>query len=154
MKTPYGLRKYIDYIPLDDKVALGNITEMFPVPLDMRDLPNGKRLIIEPFKCIDEKLGLEFTVPAGFVSDLASIPDWMTSIFHKIGDHDKAAVGHDYLYVSQICSKKRADMFFLHGMLDQGQKEWRSRAMYLGVVVGGNKSWSKHEERLKRLANV
>lgn len=129
---------------------VGKITDMFPDPLVMLDLPKGERLILAPFRCMDPVLGLDFEVPPGFVCDLASIPGFITPILPKIGNHDKAAVGHDYLFRTQLCPRSTADRFFLHGMADQGVELWRRQAMYGGVRIGGWRQWNKNAKILAR----
>jgi len=133
-----------NYISTSMPEASGKLTEMFPDMLDIRSLPDGRRLILHSFDCIDKSLGLYFRVPAGFVCDLASVPGFAAPLFPKIGNHDKAAVGHDYLYVAQIYERKRADQFFLNAMIDQDVELWRRRGMYVAVRAGGWKAWNKH----------
>ena len=50
-----------------------------------------------------------WTVPIGFITDLASIPRLFRSIISKIGRHLRAAVVHDWLYVEQPDGISRAD---------------------------------------------
>ncbi len=99
----------------------------FLTPLVVEVMPNGKRFrLFLPFTFADH--GLKITVPAGFVTDLASIPasallalaaaavvagryaglDWLLwigvaivvlgALIPKLGRQNKAAVVHDYLY--------------------------------------------------------
>lgn len=42
--------------------------------------------------------GTEFTVPAGFVTDLASVPRLLSWLIPKTGSHNRAAVLHDLLW--------------------------------------------------------
>lgn len=98
-----------------------------------------------------------WVIPAGFVTDFASIPKIFTPLLPRTGRHNRAAVGHDYLYriavgivpscdlhVSQAecdrnlppwLSRKEADRIFLRMMRELEVPEWRARAMYLGVRV-------------------
>lgn len=124
-----------------------NLTAMFPGPLDLRVLNGGRRQVITPFRCVGPKIS--FTVQAAFICDLASIPRILHVVLPKIGNHDKAAVGHDWLYRYQTCTRKEADQFFLAGMKDQGVSWWRRRAMYAGVRIGGWVTWNKHKELSK-----
>jgi hypothetical protein len=50
-------------------------------------------------------------VPAGFVTDLATIPKPLTAFYHRYGSHTKACIIHDFLYVNEY-PKKFADNVF------------------------------------------
>lgn len=84
------------------------------------------------------------TVPEGFITDFASVPRILWSIFPPIGLYTKAAVMHDYLYKSGYSigdKRKFCDKMFLEGMraLEVG---WVVRyCMYIGVRIGGKKSF-------------
>lgn len=80
------------------------------------------------------------TVPAGFITDLASVPRiplafWMT------GDTaHAAAVVHDFLYSTGQVNRGTADAVLLEAMAVTGIPSWRRYAMYLGVrVFGGSR---------------
>jgi len=62
-----------------------------------------------------ERAGL-ITIPAGFITDLASVPKWLPlSRSFLAGNARRAAIAHDYLYVSQA-GKEFADDVFLAAM--------------------------------------
>src|SRR5690349_14174251 len=71
----------------------------FKSPLVMRDENDQGRHFVLTDNLIyqSDKLG-PITVPAGFQTDLASIPRGLWNILPPIGGYDKAAVVHDYLY--------------------------------------------------------
>ena len=48
-------------------------------------------------------------VPKGFVTDLASVPAILWSVFPKTGRYAYAAIVHDYLYWTQAVSREEAD---------------------------------------------
>lgn len=52
------------------------------------------------------------TVPAGFETDLSSVPKIARSVVSKV-DLIEASVAHDYLYDSRIVPRKEADAVFL-----------------------------------------
>lgn len=60
--------------------------------------------------------GIVISVPAGFVTDLASVPRLFWSVFPPDGDYAKAAVIHDYLYASGQYSRLWADEIFNEAM--------------------------------------
>jgi hypothetical protein len=76
-------------------------------------------------------------VPAGFVTDLASIPQILHSAFPKLGKHTLPAIIHDYMYVEAIETKAKADLFFRQAMKFKKVNTFKRQAMYWGVRLGG-----------------
>lgn len=60
--------------------------------------------------------GQEIIVPKGFKTDLASVPRLLWSVFPPFGQHNNAAVVHDYLYKTKKISRVEADIIFLELM--------------------------------------
>ena len=73
------------------------------------------------------------TVPSGFVTDLASIPMVLWSIFPPYGPWNKAAVLHDFLYSVPGCSSFLADCLFREAMAQLKVPLWRRVVMYYAV---------------------
>ena len=86
-------------------------------------------------KSLKYRLGdtLQVRVPAGFVSDYATIPRFLWSAFPPHGYVKKAAVIHDYLYTREDVPRVIADAVFLAAMRDCGVSAW-SRALMYGAV--------------------
>ena len=89
---------------------------------------------------------LVFTVPAGFETDLASIPALLRGIFPPDGAYTKAAVLHDYLYKNWRVelyedapqwSRHFADAMFYEAMGVLNVPQWQRIALYLAVRCGG-----------------
>jgi len=82
---------------------------------------------------------MDFTivVPAGFVSDLESVPrlPLVYALFKNRAP--KSAILHDYLYTTREQPRNVADRIFLGAMEAEGLPWWMRRAMYAGVRVGG-----------------
>jgi len=58
----------------------------------------------------------EIAIPAGFITDLASVPKWLPlSRSFLSGNARRSAIVHDYLYVTQA-GKEYADSVFLAAM--------------------------------------
>lgn len=74
-------------------------------------------------------------VPAGFRTDLASVPRLPGMFLLFGGKARKAAVVHDYLY-STGRDREFADSVFLHAMKDEENLFTRS-VMWLAVRLGG-----------------
>jgi len=80
-------------------------------------------------------------VPAGFVTDFASVPRFFWRILPPWGRYGPAAIVHDWLYHTQQYSRKRCDEIFLEAMrvLEVG---WLTRrCMYRAVRLFGRKAW-------------
>ncbi|MBL0038190.1 MAG: DUF1353 domain-containing protein [Nitrosomonadales bacterium] len=61
------------------------------------------------------------TVPAGFVTDLASIPVPLNVIYDKSGRSSSAGILHDYLSWTQFCDRKKSDRMIKEGLKATGQ---------------------------------
>ncbi|EDQ8489481.1 DUF1353 domain-containing protein [Salmonella enterica] len=72
-------------------------------------------------------------VPAGFITDLATIPRIFWSLMPPDGRYAKAAIIHDYLYDNALRTKWEADRIFLDGMTVLGVPRWKRTIMYWAV---------------------
>jgi len=86
-------------------------------------------------------------VPAGFITDFASVPRIFWPIIDPIGKHGKAAVIHDYCYYTACYRRLRSDAIFLEAMEVLEVEEWKRIAMYNSVVTFGWWAWYKHRYR-------
>lgn len=77
------------------------------------------------------------TVPAGTVTDFASIPAALRWRFNVNGKCRRAAVLHDYLYGIEFATRECCDRIFYAAMLDCGVWWWNARVMYWGVRAFG-----------------
>lgn len=82
-------------------------------------------------------------VPAGFVTDLATIPRIFWSLMPPDGKYAKAAIIHDYLYDNALRTKKEADLIFLDGMTVLGVARWKRTIMYYAVRLFGQGMYGK-----------
>lgn len=125
----------------------------FKTPLDVRVVDGGKRFML--LHQFTYHWGVtKITVPAGFVTDFASIPRIFRIIIPKLGKWNKAAVVHDYLYqhhgkhcrgwaILFYMTRRKADIIFHDAMKDLGVKEWERTLMYWAVRLGGWAAWRK-----------
>ncbi|EDU8189745.1 DUF1353 domain-containing protein [Salmonella enterica subsp. diarizonae] len=72
-------------------------------------------------------------VPAGFITDLATIPRIFWILLPPDGKYAKAAIIHDYLYDNALRTKWEADRIFLDGMTVLGVPRWKRTIMYWAV---------------------
>ena len=82
-------------------------------------------------------------VPAGFITDFASIPWLFWTFLPSWGKYGKAAVVHDYLYQTQTKTRKESDQIFLEAMGVLGVRRWRKYPMYLAVRWFGWLVWKR-----------
>jgi len=87
------------------------------------------------------------TVPAGFITDFASVPRLFWSILPPDGRYTGSAIIHDFLYAVQDRSRKEADSIFLEAMKALGVPWWKRRTMWLAVRFGGWIPWNNHARR-------
>ena len=82
----------------------------------------------------------EIIVPEGFVTDFASTPKALYSIFPPIGIYNKAAMVHDFLYSGECplkIERAQADLFFLQAMAVLKVPKWKRKLMYFAVKLFG-----------------
>ena len=79
--------------------------------------------------------------PAGFVTDLASIPRLLYALVPVNGRHRAAAILHDWLYEVQTRTLAESDALFLAAMADSGVRWTQRYAMWAAVRVGGWVPW-------------
>jgi hypothetical protein len=83
-------------------------------------------------------------VPAGFVTDFASIPRIAWSIFPTDGDYTYPAVVHDYLYWSQQTSRVDADEVFRLMMKEFQISDASIAIIHTAVRAGGESAWTEN----------
>ena len=115
--------------------------ELFPHPLRLEDagLVGDTRLFrLLHHYAYRSSLGV-VTVPAGFVTDLASIPRPLWSAFSFAGPWMGPAVIHDFLYTAANVrfTRKQADQIFKESMFNAGLDWPRREAIYRAVRLFG-----------------
>lgn len=107
--------------------------------------------------------GEQITVPAGFVTDLASIPRWAWVLLPPDGPWVKAAIIHDFLYATggngvwkrhapgttraKPYSRAEADRILRQAMHNRGVDVVRRNIIWAAVRVGGWAGWDSGEEK-------
>ncbi|HIB1583210.1 TPA: DUF1353 domain-containing protein, partial [Salmonella enterica subsp. enterica serovar Muenchen] len=82
-------------------------------------------------------------VPAGFITDLATVPRIFWILLPPDGKYAKAAIIHDYLYDNALRTKKEVDLIFLDGMKVLGVPKWKRIVMYQAVRLFGRGMYSQ-----------
>ena len=97
--------------------------------------------LLQPLVYQSDKLGRHVTVPAGFVTDYASVPR-LPFAFWLAGDTaHEAAVVHDWLYTSHEVDRATADAVFAEAMRVSDPRA-PAGLMWLAVRVAGGGSWN------------
>ena len=100
-------------------------------------------VLVQPLVYESDVAGIRIEVPAGFVTDFASVPR-LPIIYMLTGNTAKeAAVVHDYLYGAHITTREVADAVFREASIVTGVPAWRAWMMWAGVRAGGASHWDK-----------
>ena len=100
-----------------------------------------------------EGSGDTIAVPAGFVTNFASIPKILWSFFPPWGEYGKASVVHDYLYYSQKRTKEESDYIFYEGMVVLGVKEGRAKFYHNMVKWFGGGGWKNSQNYMMEMSS-
>src|SRR4029078_6772602 len=87
------------------------------------------------------------TVPIGFVTDLASIPQMLWSIgLRPEGQYSRAAIIHYSLYWSQQCTREQADRLLLIAMKESNVGTIQEDLIYAAVHTAGGTAWDNNKK--------
>lgn len=123
----------------------------FLTPLDMRLMRDargmplltrqGRQLfqLLAQFRYQSDIAG-PVDVPEGFVTDLASFPQWALALLGDIAQ--QPAVPHDFIYNMHTVSRETADSMLYEACILTGVPRWKAWAIYLGVRIGGGSHWN------------
>lgn len=81
-------------------------------------------------------------VPAGFVTDFASVPRLFWSRISPVDKHGRAAIIHDFLYWDQRCTRKQADRILMLAMKESQVPQGTRLQVYSAVRLGGANAWA------------
>jgi hypothetical protein len=114
------------------------------------DQDDGKWILTADLVYQSDVAKRTFTVPAGFQTDLASVPR-LPLVFLLAGDCAReAAVVHDYLYSTHLVPRDVADAVLREASEVTGVPAWRRWLMWAGVRVGGSSHWAPAQEPVIR----
>lgn len=92
---------------------------------------------------------IEFQVPAGFRTDLASVPRCLLWLHDPLGLHQRAALFHDGAYELQPCSRLEADLIFAAALEVDQVPAWRRASLFWAVRLLGWWRWEKARETVQ-----
>lgn len=120
------------------------MTAQFRTPLRFQDDGGFPYTLTDPLIYDSAIANRTILVPAGFQTDLASIPRGLWNVLPKSGPYDKAAVIHDFLYRYNGCTRAQADGILGEAMQASGVSGWQRWTILLAVRIGGQGIWNKH----------
>jgi hypothetical protein len=115
----------------------------FTDPLVLEFLGPRRFKLYRPFTYRTDS-GVFITVPAGFITDFASIPRIFWAILPPAGRYGKAAVIHDYLYQIGLGTCKEADDLMLEAMQVLEVAAWKRVVIYRMLRVFGIFVWRRY----------
>ncbi len=129
----------------------------FLTPLVVTPLDDGINWQVD--KPFEYRIGGEMsseviTVPVGFITDFASIPQIFWNILPPWGTYGKAAVIHDMLYKSQglvgkySYTRKQCDLIFLEAMIVLNVSKFKRWLIYYAVRWFGQAAWNADAEKI------
>lgn len=89
-----------------------------------------------------------FVIPAGFITDFASVPRFLWSIIPPNGRTAPASVLHDFLYENTVGDRLMADLFFYYE-LRKAVGNTQALIMYTAVRLFGAYRWEKFRKNGK-----
>lgn len=120
----------------------------YPDTLDLRYVRDDEWILLKEFHCyFDETFPdgytrqVTITVPAGFLNDLASVPQIFTNIIPVVGPQNLPSVIHDWCYDTRWRTREECDMLFLEGLKALEVPFIRRNLMYTAVRIGGGHAW-------------
>lgn len=117
---------------------------MFLSPLRVERVGDRWRLL-EPLVWEDRRGRVG--VPAGFVTDFASIPRVPPVLYALLADRLYAsAVLHDWLYRVDGVTRQEADAVFYRAARAEGVPWWTAWLAWLGVRMFGGPTWARYRE--------
>lgn len=131
------------------------MSSTFSGPLRLEHLDGRRWLVLEAF-AFTTAAGRTFTVPAGFVTDGASVPRPLWWLYPPFGgEYDEAATVHDYLYAHAErfegddeghISRGQADDVMKEAMDAKGLRPSAVFTIHRSVRLGGWLTWRRHRQ--------
>jgi hypothetical protein len=101
----------------------------------------GTWQLIDPLVYESDLAGIVIAAPAGFLTDLASVPRLPVAYLMTGGLGHAAAVIHDCLYTTHVTTRAVADDVLHEALLVLGVPRHKAWMMWAGVRIGGAGAW-------------
>jgi hypothetical protein len=137
--------QWLDDVFLSDKAPKG--------PLRLHRFSDQIYAVTEPISWIpnvtSSKSLSQVDVPAGFITDFASVPRIFWSVLPRDGKYLYPAIVHDYMYWTQSGERETADETLREGMEEFKVDFVSTNAVYWGVRAAGWLSWAANAKLRK-----
>jgi uncharacterized protein DUF1353 len=129
--------------------------ERFSGLAKLEDQPDGVHAkLLEPL-CYTTRNGWRICVPAGFLTDYASIPRALSVLIPPRGKYNRPAIVHDWLYqkapvdpvTGKRCTWSRADSVLREACEDVDDRFTQRWTIYLGLRAGGWVTWRRYRAK-------
>lgn len=105
------------------------------------EFDDGRWRVTSPLLYYSDVLADLVTVPAGFVTDFASVPR-IPVVYELCGATSaEASVVHDYLYTTKLYRRELCDDVLREASAITGVPAWRRNLMWAGVRLFGGSHW-------------
>ncbi len=106
-------------------------------------MDDGRYLIVLDTPLVFYAKGKMHTIEAGFASNGMSVPRCLWSIISPQYSPRTLfpSIVHDWMYGHYIMSRKEADKWYLHALIDNGYPVWKSHVVYDAVRLFGGSHW-------------
>lgn len=107
-------------------------------------------VMLDPLPYHIDSTGQHGVVPAGLVTNFASIPSVAQCIYKPYGNHGRPAIVHDYLYWTQPGTRRDADAAFYELMKKNGVHPLKRNIMYTLTRWFAARNWTRSTEQRRR----
>ena len=131
---------------------LGHAADLMPpananfTPLSVSTIGKSTYMVRDPLTMTFADGAPAITVPAGFITELASVPKRLHWWGGKTEASMAPAVIHDYLYWYQPCTQDEADAVMYFAMRALGANNANAAAAYRAVNSGGSAEFKKNTD--------
>jgi hypothetical protein len=128
-----------------EPVAPANVT-----PLSITKIGKNAYVLRDPLVMSFKDGAPAIVVPAGFVTELASVPKRLHWWSAKTEASMAPAVIHDYLYWTQPCARDEADAVMYVAMRAQGRDNAKATAIYQAVSRSGETTFKDNRDKRRK----
>lgn len=102
-------------------------------------------ILTDPLRYFDETSRKKHIVPAGFDSDLASVPRWIPAlVVNDMGAITYPAFLHDYMYREKYTTRAEADRIFREFCIERELAKPRAWIAWAGVRINAIEAYKWH----------
>jgi hypothetical protein len=116
-------------------------------PLSLTTIGKNTFMVRDPLTLTFKDGAPALTVPAGFVTDLSSLPKGLRMWDGKADAAMAPAVLHDYLYWVQPCTQDEADAVLVHAIGALGASPSKAAAAFQSINSAGAAAFKRNADR-------